>query len=334
MNQSVFPIDPGAREERLVTRPLSGRQVLLLSGTNEDLVRPLVRAGVLAQWRILEALSFEYAISLQQRHPCDVVLIEGTRVQQSDLERWAETISFWPTPVVVLCDRAAEVVQADPQAALQHWVPRDVVLRHPALLDVMLQQAVQLCEVQRELTWRKTVLEDCQRQVNRLVEMLSPDFQIESSVTWLTQRHMMERLSEEVTRSQRHGDALTIVLGELTDSPFQPVEAVDPSQLSSWTASHVGRHKRRCDIGGQYGPHGFMLLLPHTNDGGGVNCCRRLRPLLENPPELPPGAEGPFQVRFGVASYSPQTGSAKRLLGQAEERLDRARGLREDCLVV
>lgn len=317
-----------------MSRALSGRHVLLLSGTQEDLVRPLVRAGILSQWKIHEALSFEYACATQQRSPCDVVLIEGARIEPSDLERWAEIISSWPTPVVVLSERAARVIQADSKSALQHWIPRDVIAGHPSLLEVMLQQAVQLSEVQRELSWRKTVLEDCQRQVSRLVEMLSPGFLIDSSASWLTQRHVMERLCEEVTRSQRHGDALTIVLGELTDSPSQPIEAVDPSQLSSWTATHVGRHKRRCDIGGQYGPHGFMLLLPHTNDFGGVNCCRRLRPLLENPPELPIGAEAPLQVRFGIASYSKEMGSAKRLLGQAEERLDRARGLVEDCLVV
>ncbi len=319
----------------LVARPLPERRVLLLSGKNEELVRGLVRTGLLAGWSIQEAFSLEYAVALQQRGPCDVVLIEGSLVEQRHLETWAGAISSWPTPVVVLADRAAAVVQTDAGSALQHWVPRSLVAGYPSLLEVMLHHAVQLSELQRELSWRTMVLQDCQRQVDRLVEMVSPSFLTEPSLSWFTQRHMMERLYEEVTRSQRHGDSLTLVLGEMIASPSQPIDTLDPAQLSNWTAAQVGRHKRRCDVGGQYGgPHGFMLLLPHTTDRGGINCCLRLRPLLENPPELPAGAQEPLQVRFGLASFSPEISSVKKLLGQAEERLERARGLVEDCLVV
>src|SRR5205823_5890267 len=163
-----------------------------------------------------------------------VVLLEGAQVPESELKRGAQTIASWPAAVVVLSDRPAAVVRADPKAALQHWLPRELIGKHPPLLHVMLQQAAQLCDVQRELSWRKVVLEDCQRQVGRLVEMLSPSFLAEDSDTWFTQRHMMERLFEEVTRSQRHGDPLTVVLGEMTDSPMQPIGAVDPSDLSRW----------------------------------------------------------------------------------------------------
>jgi len=306
--------------------------LLLLHGGVGELVRPLLETELLAGWQILEASSFEYACQQQQRDPCDVVLIEASQAAEGPLDRLAELIGSWPTPVVVVADRAAEVLQADPEAALQHWLPRQMIAAHPRLLGVVLQQAARLNQVQRHLHLRETAWQECQRQVNRLVEMLSPSFLLENQGFWFTQRHMMERLYEEVTRSQRHGDALTVVLGEWTDSPRQPIDAVEPAQLAGWTAVQVGRNKRRCDVAGQYGPRGFMLLLPHTSDRGGVDCCRRLRPLLENPPELPAGASGPLQVRFGLASFAPETSSVKSLLRRAEEHLERARGLEGDSL--
>jgi len=149
----------------------------------------------------------------------------------------------------------------------------------------------------------------------------------ETRATWFSQRHMMERLYEEVMRSQRHGDPLTVVLAELSDGPRQPVSDLPSDELAGWTARRVGKHKRRCDVGGQYGPHGFMLLLPHTTDQGAVNCCRRLRPLLENSEELPGGAAASLQVSFGSATYSTGTATVKSLLGRAEEQLEQARQL-------
>jgi diguanylate cyclase (GGDEF)-like protein len=296
-------------------------------------VPPLVRAGLLAGWKVQEARSFEYARSVQQRDPCDVVLIEASSSQQEQLAGLAESIGSWDTPVVVLADQAARVVQTDPESAWQHWLPRDLIATHPPLLELLLQQAAELSDLQRESRMRRLILRDCQRQVDRLVELLSPRFQDESGPSWFGQRHMMERLYEEVTRSQRHGDALTVVLGELADSPAQMIDAIEPSHLISWASTQIARCKRRCDVAGQYGPHGFILLLPHTSDEGGVRCCRRLQPLLESHADLPAGARGPLQVCFGIASYSPETNSVKGLLGRAEERLERARGLVGDCLV-
>ncbi len=303
----------------------ANRRLLLLSGGEGAVARPLLEMGLLAGWRVVEAHGFEEACQLQQRDPSDVALLEASGPAESLQVRLAELSASGPTPLVILAEREAEVIQTDPGAPLQHWLPRQLIAAHPRLLGVVLQQAARLSELQRQAQAREASWQECQRQINRLVEMLSPSFLLENQGFWFTQRHMMERLYEEVTRSQRHGDALTVVLGEWADSPRQPVEEVEPAQLTGWTAVQVGRNKRRCDVAGQYGPRGFMLLLPHTSDEGGVNCCRRLRPLLEDPPELPAGARGPLQVCFGLASFSSDTSSVKSLLGRAEERLEQAR---------
>jgi hypothetical protein len=313
---------------------LRERSLLLLPGSNRDLVRQLTKAGQLAGWKVLDGGSWEQACLLQQQDPCDVVLIDDASSGESTLEQMDERSLFQQIPVVVLADRPASVVQISPEAAVQHWLPRQLIAAQPRMLAVVLHQAAHLSDLQRELRAREAALRDCQRQVDRLVELMSPDVTPGSQGNWFTHRHMMERLYEEVTRSQRHGDALTMVLGEMTDSSRQPVKELEPANLATWTASQVGRNKRRCDIAGQYGPHGFILLLPHTCNRGGTDCCRRLRPLLENPLELPLGARGPLQVRFGIASYSPDTASVKSLLVQAEERLEHARQVEAEGFVL
>jgi diguanylate cyclase (GGDEF)-like protein len=86
----------------------------------------------------------------------------------------------------------------------------------------------------------------------------------------------------------------------------------------------VNRNKRRCDVAGQYGPHGFMLLLPQTADQGALTCCRRLRPVLEAPQGQAAGAAS-VQVHFGIAALSPETATVTSLLARAEERLEQGR---------
>jgi GGDEF domain-containing protein len=126
---------------------------------------------------------------------------------------------------------------------------------------------------------------------------------------------MLQRLDEEVARARRHGGPLTVVLGE--------VHAGAAGREAALAAERVGRAKRRCDVAGQYGLHGFMLLLPRGSEAEALGCCRRLRALLEQPP--PGGPAPPAHACFGVAAFSPAAATAQGLLSRAEERLEEAR---------
>jgi diguanylate cyclase (GGDEF)-like protein len=122
---------------------------------------------------------------------------------------------------------------------------------------------------------------------------------------------MMERLQEELARSRRLGGPLTVALGELHGLAVGP-------ELAGWAAEQVLRLKRRSDVAGQYGPHGFMLLLPRYTYEEAVACCLRLKAALES------AATG-GRVSFGVAAYSPAAPSAQALPRRAEERLEQAK---------
>ncbi len=133
---------------------------------------------------------------------------------------------------------------------------------------------------------------------------------------------MLERLEEEVTRAQRYGGPLSVILGEVEGPPDRGADG-EERQKATWTVDQISRVKRRSDVAGQYGLQGFMMLLPQTDESGAAGCCGRLRQILEQPTETP----GPLRVWFGVACFSPDTHSVKSLLSRAEERLERVRSV-------
>jgi diguanylate cyclase (GGDEF)-like protein len=84
----------------------------------------------------------------------------------------------------------------------------------------------------------------------------------------------------------------------------------------------VAQHKRRCDVAGQYGLEGFMVLLPQAEAAEALGACHRLGAVLSHASH-----EGLPAVHacFGLASVPSDQPSLQALLRRAEERLDRAR---------
>jgi diguanylate cyclase (GGDEF)-like protein len=136
---------------------------------------------------------------------------------------------------------------------------------------------------------------------------------------------MMERFNEEVARSERHGSALTLVLGELRTSGSAQATAEITTLMETWAAEQISRAKRRADVSGQYGPNGFMLLLVHTTEQGATRFCQRLQSLLEQTPGTSSGPPLPSRAYFGVAGYGSHAFTPKMLLSRAEEVLDHAK---------
>ena len=87
-------------------------------------------------------------------------------------------------------------------------------------------------------------------------------------------------------------------------------------------AEQIAREKRRCDVAGQYGLHGFMLLLPQSSEVEARGACQRLGGLLAHPPHADLPA---LHACFGLASVQGDLLSVQGLLRRAEERLEQAR---------
>jgi diguanylate cyclase (GGDEF)-like protein len=202
-------------------------------------------------------------------------------------------------------------------------LPRELGLSQPSLLTAVLNQAAHRGELQRNHRRAGEALQECRRQVQRLVTLLWSMSPSEAHPHWFTQRHMMERLQEEIARTARHGTPLSVALGEVCvgDDRSRSQEA---PQVMAWTAETITNSKRRTDVAGQYGPNGFILLLSHTPPTGAAVCCRRLRSALETgtSSSAPPVS---IEAYFGISTYVAGAANAKGLLGRAEDCLERAR---------
>jgi diguanylate cyclase (GGDEF)-like protein len=283
--------------------------------------RELFQSESLSNWEVIEADSLERARFVLQLDPCDVLLLDCSlyRAGASDDLSWLA--GQRRVPVLFLADGESETVAAALRQGAHYWLPRELARRHAHVLAVMLQQAAEFGELHRRGQETTQALEDARRQVTRLVNLLWEAVPGEGRARWFTQRHMLERLEEEVIRAQRYGGPLAVILGEV-DGP--PPEQAAAGEAATWTVDRISRVKRRSDVAGQYGLQGFMMLLPQTDEAGATGCCTRLRQILEQPAE-PSAPFGPLHVWFGIACFSHDSPSVKSLLSRAEERLERVK---------
>jgi diguanylate cyclase (GGDEF)-like protein len=296
---------------------------LVLASDQQDrwALRALLEAPLFRGWEVREADSIERARFLMQMGPCDVLLLDSSLYRGSDPEGVSWLAAQQSAPMLILAEAEPGVIVSALQNGARQWLPRDVALRQPEILAATLSQVSRIGEMQRRAKATGEELVDCRRQINRLVSLLWDSVPGDGRRSWFPQRHMLERLDEEVARSKRHGDSLTVVLGEIQpeESAYASVES--SHQLASWTVEKVTEGKRRCDVAGQYGPSGFILLLPKTPSEGAAHCCRRIKVRLEQPSQTLPR----LHTSFGVVSLSREITTVKGLLRRAEEKLERAK---------
>jgi diguanylate cyclase (GGDEF)-like protein len=297
------------------------RRVLIAAGeaAQAPLGELFVR-GLVPGWQPMTAESFERARFLLQHDPCDVLLVDESLYVRESPQGLAWLADQAEAPVVLLSAPAADLVAAALHSGVIQWLPRQLILEHPPLLAAALLQASRWSELRRRVRLAADGLQECRRQVSRLVAMLWESTPLEANTRWFTQRYMMDRLQEEIARSARHGSPFSVVLGEVRVRSDSPLQTVGWGHLSAPAAERIGRAKRRCDVIGRYGPDGFMLLLANTPEQGAIAFCRRLEEQLAQEPAL-----AAFVTSFGVAASGADTPTSQSLLGRAEERLERAR---------
>jgi len=311
------------------------RRVLIAANAKgNDSLREILAHEPFKHWHALHADSFLQVRFYLQHMNCDVVLVdEGLCC----LEGWEE-LDWLATrgnaPVLFLGERAPETFARAYAQGVHMCLPRDWTLTYPPLLAAALERAALQRKATKEHGHVKEKLGQCRRQIDRLVSLIWRMTPAESAQPhWFTQRYMMERLQEELARCSRHGLPLTVALGA--------VSAVSDDErvlLPDWTSDVLLQSKRRCDVAGQYGMQGFMLILVHTSEAGAQVCCRRLQERLAQAHPAIPGPHGALNTSFGLASVTAETRNPQTLLRRAEEDLERQRTVKldtfvtEDCL--
>jgi GGDEF domain-containing protein len=298
-----------------MTAELPFRRALLAASPTElvELRRPFADPA-LAGWRAADADAWERAHFLLRHDSFDVLLADESLRLGPDGPSWLAGPR--QTPVVLLSRPVPETVQAALAAGVDVWLPRDLALRQPALLAAALDRARRWGQLRQRLRSTGSGLEECRGHVGRLVDLLWQTGPRDPRAGWYSHRHMLERLQEEVARTARYGTPLSVVLGEVRPNP---ATAAEPAPLAAWTVDRVSQVKRRCDVAGQYGPHGFMLLLTNTPEAGAETFRRRLEETLSR---AAASDAVPVVASYGVAGCSGAPASSPGLLRRAEEDLE------------
>ncbi|MFL5245224.1 MAG: GGDEF domain-containing protein [Gemmataceae bacterium] len=307
------------------------RRQVLLTGAGEQRaeLKAIFAMEPLKIWLVHEADSFERARFILQHEPWDVLLIDES-LQSQDGAGVSWLTRHASVPWVFLAGAQPDVIANALAHGLGQWLLRDLALASPHLLNAALVQADRMGELRRQAKRAHQELGESRRQVDRLVGLLWESSPADPQTSWFTQRHMMDRLNEEVSRTVRHGIPLSVVLGEVQRNGQPGTRDEELPPISHWTAEQVTHAKRRADVAGQYGPQGFMLLLVHTPEAGAETFCRRLQKLIEKAHLKGSTGAVTNQAYFGIASYATDTTSnPKSLLSRAEERLEEAKKSRE-----
>jgi diguanylate cyclase (GGDEF)-like protein len=315
-----------------MTDMLPARRVAVLAqGEPGHRLRELSQTLPLRCWDFFLAETCEHAHFLVQVEACDVLVVDHSALGTADGLGW---LTAHPeVPVLFLSDSDPGPILDAIVRGVHLWLTRPMALAQPTLLAAALQHAILGRDNFQKVRRGDNDLGACRRQVTRLANLLWDTMPVEGRTRWFNQRYMLERFHEEVCRTERHGAPLSIVLGEVwvdregSETVDQEVVGPAPSErVSQWTAGRIAQSKRRCDVAGQYGLRGFMVLLPHTPPEGAARFCRRLQTILEDVPAADP-IKSPLLSCFGIAGCSGSV-SSQRLLCQAEERLDEARAVR------
>jgi two-component system cell cycle response regulator len=163
----------------------------------------------------------------------------------------------------------------------------------------------------------------------RAIEPHRPLAAISDRLTGLYARHyLLHRLSYEAARAARYSSALSCILFGV-DHFRELVE--DGGRVSGdhllVEIAHFFRHSARAsDIIGRSGEDEFLVIAPHTEKAGALNCAMRLRKLMqEHRFDLPANCL-PVHISVGYASApGPSLADNLALLGRAEAALLLAR---------
>ncbi len=289
---------------------------VLLVGPEER--RAALRALIDKQrWDAAEADSLQQAHFFLQVHTCDVVVVDAVLAGPGWSEGLAILARNVAAPVVIVGDaEPGAIVEALGQGAL--WLTVEGSCQ-PGVLMAVLDQAAALALERRQAAADRGALRESQERIDRLLGLIWEAIPSDGTAHWFTQRYMLDRLDEEVARSQRYGVPLSVVIGEMRLEPGERLAPEHANRLARWLAECIGKGKRRSDVAGQYGLNGFMLLLPQSSAEQAQEACKRMRSLLADPPhdDLPR-----VHACFGMASSPAEVATAPGLLRRAEERLE------------
>jgi diguanylate cyclase (GGDEF)-like protein len=161
------------------------------------------------------------------------------------------------------------------------------------------------------------------------------DSQVRDSLTGLyTRAAFVDRIAEEVQRSQRYGEQFCLLLADLDH--FKSVNDVfghrrGDAALASF-AERVRSALRGTDVLFRYGGEEFAFILPHTTRQDGIDLAARLLDAVRSRP-LPGVPELRVTASIGLASFPEEAQTTDELFDKADGRLYAAKRCGRDRVV-
>ncbi|HEX7504999.1 MAG TPA: diguanylate cyclase, partial [Syntrophales bacterium] len=188
----------------------------------------------------------------------------------------------------------------------------------PAELAARLKAARRVIDLERSL-----------RLTNDEVRALS----IRDPLTGIFNRvYLMERLPQELKRSQRYGHPLSVIMCDIDhfkDVNDQHGHRAGDQILKDFVSRIAGSIRIDVDWIARYGGEEFLIVLPETDLPSSCIVAERLRRLICESPFRLKGKELCITSSFGVASYQPVRQGEKvsydLLMEQADEFLYKAK---------
>jgi len=302
------------------------RVLIAVNKTHEGEMKSLFEREPLAHWQPLFADGFSKARFTLQHIPCDALIVHEELLDAEGHQGLAWLAWKKDYPTLFMGESAANFQRAY-ELGVQHCLVYPMALAHPPLVAVVLEHSRHAHESGIILARTEEQVTQMRRHIDRLVTMIWRTAPNKEDSHWYSEPFMLERLAEELARSERHKTPLSLALGEFKGE--DPTDII----LPEWTQQIVVKTKRRCDVVGQYGPSSFLLLMVQTPKTGGITCCKRLMTSLESPVEPKSGPRSAVRAYFGMTATQGNRFTPQSLLRAAEENLEAARHEKRACVI-
>lgn len=134
-------------------------------------------------------------------------------------------------------------------------------------------------QLRKEIEERTKITEEL-RMKNAILDKMA----VTDSLTGLfNHAHIIERLTQEVTKSRRYAFHLSIIMFDIDN--FKRINDSYGHQIGDKVlvkvSSTITHELRKVDLVGRYGGEEFLVILPHTNIKGSVITAERIRKSIE-----------------------------------------------------
>ncbi|HEY2865611.1 MAG TPA: diguanylate cyclase [Pyrinomonadaceae bacterium] len=301
-NDQLRNIDADNFWERLtsISAELVGaeRASLLILGPSDDLIAKAT-VGIRMDLAIAEDVGERVARTILEKGK-PVLVIDTARAQlpPAPAERRYKTSSFISYPIT-LAERGIAIMNFTDKVGGERFEKRD--------LDLLDSIAPQVAVVVDRMTLREKAGEYAQLSIT------------DSLTGLLNRRYIEERLTEEINRSERSGEPVTLLMLDVDEFKSYNDRYGHPAgdEALELIGQILRENLRGADVAARYGGEEFSVLLPGTNLEEAHAIAERIRRHVEDT-RFP---KRKVTVSIGIATLGGNLDDAKKFIKAADDSL-------------